>query len=174
MAGIKLNIGSRIRAEGWKTLDIQAGPGVDYVGDCSALSQFASASIETIYASHVLEHISFRQIEKVLKEWRRVLQPGGTLMVAVPDMDAICRLYVHPQTTPQDHTNLMMMMFGAQDDLHDFHHVGFNSELIAYYLHRADFEKITRVKEFGLFQDTSLWQFRGAPISLNVTAVKPA
>lgn len=36
-------------------------------------------SIALIYASHLLEHFGRYQYKDVLKEWFRVLQPGGVL-----------------------------------------------------------------------------------------------
>jgi predicted SAM-dependent methyltransferase len=170
---MKLHIGARVRTEGWKTLDIATGPEVDYVGDCRKLAQFADASIETIYASHVLEHVPYREIGAVLKDWFRVLRPGGLAMIAVPDFQALCRLYLHPQATLQDRLYLMQMVFGGQADPHDFHFVGFEGELLGYMLREAGFTDMKRIADFGLFKDTSVLQYRGVPISLNVTALKP-
>ncbi len=172
--GLKLQIGSTTRPEGWHTLNIAAGPEVDYVGDCGSLAQFADNSIETIYASHVLEHVPYRQTEAVLREWFRVLIPGGLAMIAVPDLEALAQLYLHPQMSAQDRLNIVQMIFGGQIDAHDFHYAGFNIELLGTWLHRAGFTAIARVADFGLFEDSSVLQYRGAPISLNMSARKPA
>lgn len=171
---MKLHIGSKVRSEGWKTLDIDPGPEVDYVGDCRSLPQFSDGSIETIYASHVLKHVPYRQTMFVLKEWFRVLKPRGMAMIAVPDLEALSRLYLDLQTRPQDRLFVMQMMFGGQVDDHDFHFVGFNAELLDNWLLQAGFVEMTRVRDFGVFKDTSVMQYRGVPISLNVMARKPA
>ena len=53
------------------------------VGDCRDLSRFEDDSIDEIYASHVLEHLSYRnEIVPALKEWRRVLLPGAVVKSA--------------------------------------------------------------------------------------------
>ncbi len=170
---MKLHIGSNFAAEGWTTLDINPGPGVDHVGDCRDLGQFADNSCETIYASHVLEHIPYREIDAALKEWRRVLKPGGLLMVAVPDLDMLARLYTQPQMSLQDRWFIVQMMFGGQSDPHDIHYVGFHDELLGYYLREAGFVEMRKVENFGLFNDTSGVTYKGLRISLNLTARKP-
>ena len=43
---MKLNIGGDIIKDGWKILNIQSKPGVDFIGDISDLSQFDNNSIE--------------------------------------------------------------------------------------------------------------------------------
>lgn len=171
---IKLNIGSRERADGWKNFDISPGPDVDFVGDCVDLSQFADGSIDTIYASHVLEHVSYSgDLQKALKEWFRVLAPGGTLMISVPDLEMLCRLYISPTLQPEHRFHIMQIMYGGQIDEYDFHSVGLSYELLGYYLSEVGFEQIRRVENFGLFRDCSLVQVAGIFISLNVTAQKP-
>ena len=65
---MKLLIGSRTRHSGWKTLDLVAAPEVDYVGDCAKLMQFDTSSIETLYASHVLEHVPYAALPATLAE----------------------------------------------------------------------------------------------------------
>jgi predicted SAM-dependent methyltransferase len=171
---MKLHIGSQVRAEGWKILDINPGPDVDYVGDCKDVSQFADHSFETIYASHVLEHVPYREIDPTLKGWLRILQPGGLLMVGVPNLDTLSRLYLRPQANLRERFFVIQMIFGGQSDPHDFHYVGFHDELLGYCLREAGFVDLQKVENFGLFDDTSSAKYLGTPISLNMTAKKSA
>ncbi|MGE3474391.1 MAG: methyltransferase domain-containing protein [Rhodospirillaceae bacterium] len=171
---IKLNIGSRARVEGWKNFDIAPGPEVDFVGDCVDLSQIADGSVDTIYASHVLEHISYQvDLQAALREWFRVLAPGGTVMISVPDLEMLCRLYLSPTLKAEHRFQIMQIMFGGQIDEFDFHAVGLSHELLGYYLTSVGFQDAKRVEQFGLFPDCSLVQVAGVPISLNMTARKP-
>ena len=51
--------------------------------------EYSNDSILKIYTSHLLEHLELKEVLPALKEWNRVLQPGGELIVAVPDMQWI-------------------------------------------------------------------------------------
>ena len=44
----------------WKILNIQAGPDVDYFGNCTKLFQYSGVSIEAIYAAHVFGHLDYQ------------------------------------------------------------------------------------------------------------------
>ena len=44
---------------------------------------------DTAYAIHILEHFYRWETEDVLKEWKRVLKPGGKLVVELPCLDRI-------------------------------------------------------------------------------------
>ncbi len=86
MTDLRLHIGGKDVKPGWKILNVQPGPGVDYVGTCTDLSAFGDRSVAEIYASHVLEHLSYtEELPRALKEFHRVLVPGARLRVAVPD-----------------------------------------------------------------------------------------
>lgn len=171
---MKLHIGGTKRAEGWSTLDIMPGPEVDFVGNCRDLSQFADGSLATIYASHVLEHVDYMKgWAATLREWFRALKPGGTLMVSVPDLEILCRLFVHPESKAQDRFNIMRMMFGGQINEHDFHYGGFFWEAMGSALHEIGFVDIQRVPNLGVFDDTSNLRYGGVLISLSVIAKKP-
>ena len=61
---MKLHIGGETIKDGWKVLNIQKNDGVDFVGDLSDLSQFSDDSLEEIYASHVVEHLTKKKIKK--------------------------------------------------------------------------------------------------------------
>lgn len=51
-------------------------------------------AVNLIYASHVLEYFDREEAITVLLEWRRILIPNGILRIAVPDFEAMAKLYV--------------------------------------------------------------------------------
>ncbi|MBF0179814.1 MAG: methyltransferase domain-containing protein [Magnetococcales bacterium] len=171
---LRLHIGGKEVKEGWKILNIQAGPGVDYVGSCTDLGRFPDECCDEIYASHVLEHVPHNKgVVLTLREWRRVLKPGGIARISVPDLDTLCWLFVHPRLDPKARHHIMNMMYGGQRDAHDFHLVGLNWAILAQYLEQAGFREARQVKFFSLFNDTSSFTpYFGIPISLNVEAIK--
>lgn len=59
---------------------------------------FDAASYEAIYASHLLEHLYLADALRLLTECFRVLRPGGTLRLVVPDLRAIVREYCGERT----------------------------------------------------------------------------
>lgn len=50
---------------------------------------FRDNSFSTVYASHVLEHFCARETEGIVREWVRVLRPGGELQIFVPNLEWI-------------------------------------------------------------------------------------
>ena len=48
-----------------------------------------------VYSSHVLEHLTESEARPFLAEMRRVLKPGGVIRLVVPDLEVICRNYLH-------------------------------------------------------------------------------
>ncbi|MEW6690999.1 MAG: methyltransferase domain-containing protein [Pseudomonadota bacterium] len=170
---MRLHIGGTEARAGWKILNVEPGPGVDYVGDCGDLGRFDGGSIEEIYASHVLEHLSYvNDLPAALKEWHRVLKPGGRALISVPDFEVVCRLFLDPRRDAAQRFYLMRVAFGGQQDVHDFHFVGLTFELLERYLAGAGFSRVERAGDFGLFEDSSAQEFQGTPISLNVIAYK--
>jgi predicted SAM-dependent methyltransferase len=171
--GIKLHIGGCEKREGWMILDALPGPVVDHVGNCNDLSFLGDESCSEVYASHVLEHLAYNgEIQKALKGIHRVLKSGGRLRASVPDLETLCRLFLHPPLDINGRFHVMRMMFGGRSSEHDVHYVGLNFDFLGSFLHEAGFREIRRVPEFGLFNDTSNLRFAGVPISLNVEAWK--
>lgn len=174
--GRKLHVGGRDARPGWEILNIQAGEGVDHVGDAVDLARFADGTFSEVYASHVLEHFDYRDgLLAALREWFRVLAPGGTLRISVPDLDALAALLLQRQRLDiNQRFQVMRMIFGGHVDEHDYHRVGLNQEFLSAFLYEAGFDELKRVVRHGLFDDTSDLQLAGTPISLNLVAKKPA
>jgi predicted SAM-dependent methyltransferase len=170
---LRLHIGGLALKPGWKILDIQQWPGVDFVGSCTDLSQFADGSVEQVYASHVLEHLGYHdELPQALREIHRVLRPGGELLISVPNLEVLCKLFLRPDLTGERRFKIMQVMFGAQVDKHDFHKMGWTLEFALHFLSQAGFSRMDHVSGFGLFNDTSTLQLEGVPVSLNLRAVK--
>ena len=168
-----LNIGGTTRTDGWKVLNIQPGEHVDFVGDVSDLSRFAPESFDVVYTSHTLEHLGYQKaLPMALAGIHRILRPGGKLFTSVPDLDTLCRLFVHEDASPSDRFHIMRMMFGGQIDQHDFHFVGLNAEFMVSFLSDAGFKDLHKVSEFGIFNDTSSLRYAGMLISLNIVATR--
>lgn len=172
---LKLHIGGEIPKPGWKILNIQPGPDVDFLGNCLDLSQFAQGSVAELYLSHVLEHLDYRrELSVALAEFRRVLVPDGRLMIGVPDLATLCHLINAPFFSGDAKFFVMRMIYGGQTNPYDYHKVGFTFEFLHAFLVQHGFERVQRVESFGLFADTTEMKFNGVPISLNVEAFKPA
>lgn len=90
--------------DGFESLSIFQTPNADYVIDASKKMPFKDDSFNIIYASHVLEHIPWYQVKTVLKEWVRILKPGGKLEVWVPDGYKICSSLIDYEDNKIDHS----------------------------------------------------------------------
>jgi predicted SAM-dependent methyltransferase len=169
----RLHIGGTEPRAGWKILNIQPGPHVDFIGNCTDLSQFANESIDELYASHVYEHLGYQaELPKALVEACRVLKPSGVFKIAVPDLEMLCKLYIHPELNIPDRFYVTRMIYGGQTDPFDFHKIGLNWEILTAMLAQAGFKTARRVKSFDLFHDCSTIELAGKPISLNIEASK--
>lgn len=172
---LNLHIGGKQQHPDWKIFDIEARPEVDLIGNASDLSQFSDNSINSIYASHVLEHFYYglnNELLTVLKEWYRVLTPGGKLLLSVPDLRTLCWLYSNPDASTMERHHLMRIMFGGHTNQYDVHKVGFDVDTLALYLAESGFDDMELADEFGLFKDSSSLRIKGTLISLNVVAMK--
>lgn len=97
-------------------LDIAPAPSVDVVGDGRQMP-FSDASMDVVLITQVLEHVA--EPIAVISEIRRVLKPGGTLLLSVPS--------IFPQHgSPGDYWRYMPQ--GLQWILRDFHNVVITGE----------------------------------------------
>ena len=172
---LKLNLGARTTTiPGFKNVDKDQHGKVDIVSDVSKLD-VKSNTVEEIYASHILEHFPHIETKSVLKEWLRVLQPGGELKVAVPDFAATMAV-----VNRNGGLNDWAVNYLWGDQVYDsaFHYAGFDEKRLTDILDDVGFEMIERVEYFGLVQgDCSSLGFSTDEgrycVSLNMVAFKP-
>ncbi|MBA3430269.1 MAG: class I SAM-dependent methyltransferase [Actinobacteria bacterium] len=55
------------------------------IGDSSELSRFGQDAFDVVFASNFLEHLEWRAIERCIEGVRRILAPGGALILMQPN-----------------------------------------------------------------------------------------
>lgn len=90
-----LNLGCGITYdERWTNIDfVSTGPGV-LAHNLLAGIPHADNSFKAVYHSHVLEHFPKEAAKEFLKECYRVMQSGGIIRIAIPDLEQIARNYI--------------------------------------------------------------------------------
>lgn len=85
--GLKLNLGCGPNPkQGWVNIDLTDR--ADLRLDLREPLPFGDGSVSFIYTEHFFEHLEFpNEAEALLREAARVLAPGGTLSIAVPDAE---------------------------------------------------------------------------------------
>lgn len=86
-----------------------AAPGVQaHIGSCEDLGRFASASLDTVFASNLLEHLTREALARTLAEVRRVLKPTGHLILLQPNFRYCYREYFDDYTHLQVFTHVSL------------------------------------------------------------------
>jgi predicted SAM-dependent methyltransferase len=145
----------------------------------------ADESVARLLAEHVVEHIDFRaELPTVLRDWHRVLQPGGVVRIIVPDAGRF--LHAYASADPTRWHELGWNLDKLPDDLytpmhvinHVFHQGGehlfaYDFETLAWALQQAGFSTVDQMS-YKTSRDPKLAidQDNHAPYSLYVEAVK--
>jgi len=81
---IRINLGcGRRKLPDWINVDIE---GADVNCDISKTLPFEDNYADEIMGIHIIEHFYAWQTTDILKEWMRVLKPGGKLVLECPDI----------------------------------------------------------------------------------------
>ena len=114
-ATLKIHMGGNTFKEGCKILDVQDGPHVDFLGNCTDMSFIEDESVGEIYASHVFEHLGHRQeLLPALSECHRTLCDNGRLLISVPDLRKLAAFFSVDGLSTNQLYEIMLMMFGGQ------------------------------------------------------------
>jgi predicted SAM-dependent methyltransferase len=74
-------------------LDYAWRPGIDICWDVTKGLPLPNESVRGVFTEHCLEHLPFMAVDGVLADCWRVLKPGGTIRVIVPDGELYLRRY---------------------------------------------------------------------------------
>jgi len=82
---------------GWLNTDITPGPEEVYL-DATQHFPMPSGSIHYIFGEHVIEHLSYDDGLRMLRECYRVLVPAGKIRIATPNLLKYIQLFQEPKT----------------------------------------------------------------------------
>jgi predicted SAM-dependent methyltransferase len=162
----RINLGCGFdRRPGYLNIDFQQFHEPDLVADVRNLAMLPSAGYDEIVAQDVLEHLPRADALRTLKEWARLLRPGGVLLLRLPDLVGLLGLFVG-RPGREDQEELVQCLFGTQAYDGDFHQNGFTEVLLRHYLHEAGFAAVH-------FEHMDEWLFevtatRGEPAPLDL------
>lgn len=135
----KLNLGCGWdRRDGYLNVDFQEFHEPDLVGDVRDLTTLPTAHFDEVVAQDVLEHLERQDTDVALREWARLLRPGGELIVRIPNVIALARL-LSERRSVEDQQTLLQCMYGTQAYTGDYHHTGFTEVTIRVALAAAGF-----------------------------------
>ncbi len=92
-------------------------------------------------ASHVLEHLEIKDVVPALKEWVRIVKPGGILTVKVPNLSYAAKAIAEDGVFGHDprwkHPYELLMVYGSQDGPGMYHKSGFTRSILQDYATQA-------------------------------------
>lgn len=94
--GLRLNLGcGRHTLDGWVNVDAAPSPRAsrapDILCDVTKTIPLPDECAIEVMAIHLFEHIYRWQCDDTIDEWRRLLRPGGLLVLEMPDLYKACR-----------------------------------------------------------------------------------
>jgi SAM-dependent methyltransferase len=145
----RLNLGAGDEhLDGWVHLDFRSDVS-DVVGDAANLP-FATGSVAEVRAMDLLEHFPQERTQSVLQEWWRVLEPGGSLTLKVPNMLELARWIVANRRTRLVIRNVYGGHRWGPDGAWDAHHAGWTPDLLCDELISAGFDQLHNDGELNM------------------------
>lgn len=117
---LQLNVGSGQRpfAAPFINIDINPHWSPDLVADVSSLP-YPDNSCSLIVSHHQLEHVEISKADEMLREWHRLLCPGGSLLIFVPDLQRLTEAWMQGRINDYIFcVNLHGAWMGHEADLH--------------------------------------------------------
>lgn len=145
-------------------LDIDADVAPDIIASITDMGPVASSSVDAVWSAHNLEHLWSHEVPLALAEFRRVLKPGGFVLVTMPDLQQVAALVAEGNLEGVAYLSAMGpiapldMIYGfrpavASGNAFMGHRTGFVAGTLAAHLQRAGFANVS-VQRDGHF---ALW-----------------
>lgn len=140
----------------WRELRLDINPAVnpDIVASMTDMPQVLSESVDAIWSSHNLEHLYPHEVPLALKEFYRVLKPGGTTLIALPDLQRVAEAVASDRledvlyNSPAGPISPIDIIYGyrpslSAGNLYMAHKTGFTAKTIGQHLLSAGFTTVS-------------------------------
>jgi predicted SAM-dependent methyltransferase len=137
---VKLDLGAGIKVnEGYITVGLE--PHHDVITDLRKLP-FEDNYADEAMAIHVFEHFYAWDVLHVLAEWKRVLKPGGLLVLELPDLYKCCLAFVRDKGLNARHSIWGIYGDPSYNDVFMLHKFGYTPESLKDILRASGFTKV--------------------------------
>jgi SAM-dependent methyltransferase len=151
MIFLNLGCGNNPLPMPWKNIDKYYYPGTEEMnradgnpedfdwekGDFTDLSKWEDNSVDEVNICHALEHVSWEDAQKTLREIYRVLKPGGDVEIEVPDMEKCFAM--------ANWADVIDLVWGGRDSnvYWGGHFCGFRIDVLACLMNEVGFKGVT-------------------------------
>jgi ubiquinone/menaquinone biosynthesis C-methylase UbiE len=145
-------------------------------GDITQGLPIPDHSVELLYCSHILEHLTLGELRQALKNCYRHLKPGGTFRLVVPDLEVMAKAYLTSDEPKAAHEFMRVTWLGKEERdrtlvafLKDWlsgntHLWMYDYDSLAYELEAAGFQHLRRARygdssqpAFSQLEDPERW-----------------
>jgi SAM-dependent methyltransferase len=150
-----LSLHESFRTPEWHEVRLDIDPAVqpDIVASIVDMSPVPPASVDAVWSHHNIEHVSAHEVPQVLKEFFRVLRPGGGVLLATPDLQGVAeaiakdRLEDALYRSPAGNVSPLDVVYGYGSEIargRDYmtHRTGFTLRTLTQRLTRAGFVEV--------------------------------
>ncbi len=151
--------------DGWREIRLDINPDTkpDIVSSMTDLGPVETGSVDAIWNSHALEHLYAHEVPIALREFHRVLRPGGHVLMRMPDLHTAAKLIADqgPLSTAYDSPSgpitPLDILYGhgasiARGETGMAHKTGFTQQSITLHLKAAGFVNVeAQRKRFDLW-----------------------
>ena len=166
MVKLHLGCGKRDFGPSWVHIDKADFPHVKYK-DVTKLP-FETGTVDVIYACHLIAYFDREEIIPILKEWKRVLIPGGVLRLATPDFRAMAKIYLRENCSNLN--QFLGPLYGKMEGI--YHKTTYDLYSLIELLASVGFKDIRKYDRFktdhARHDDHSAAMIEGNLISLNI------
>ncbi len=118
--------------------------------DISKSLPFNDNSVEEIVMFHVLEHFQSYNVESIVKEIFRVLEPNGSFFVAVPDLKETAKLLINAKTEEEEDWAIRLI-HGTQRNEYAHHYCGYTKRTLKNLLKSCGFTKFEDMPNLNFY-----------------------
>lgn len=166
MVKLHLGCGKRDFGPTWVHIDKADFPHIKYK-DVTKLP-FETGTVDVIYACHLIAYFDREEIIPILKEWKRVLIPGGVLRLATPDFRAMAKMYLRENCSNLN--QFLGPLYGKMEGI--YHKTTYDLYSLIELLASVGFKDIRKYDRFktdhARHDDHSAAMIEGNLISLNI------
>lgn len=145
----------------WREVRLDINPDVepDIIASMTDMGSVEGEQFDAVWSSHNLEHLEAMDVSVALGEFVRVLNPGGFLLITLPDLQKVAELVAQDKLedpaydSPAGPIAPIDMIFGhrpsiARGNTFMAHRTGFTATTLKNALERESFERV-RVERKG-------------------------